>query len=73
LVLLAAQFVFHLMHTWPPSAVLWLRRLGGKLGLAIDRDGPYILLRGLAAVWQAITTLTLLAVCPFPHRDFTCG
>jgi hypothetical protein len=70
LVLVAAQFVFHLMETWPPAAVTWLRLLGGKLGLQIDRDGPYILLRGLQAVWQTVATLTLLALKPFPHHAF---
>jgi hypothetical protein len=70
LVVAAAQFVLHIMHTWPPVAVTWLRLLGGKLGLQIDRDGPYILLRGLRAVWQAIATLTLLALEPFPHHAF---
>ena len=71
LVLMAAQFVFHVMETWPPAAVRWLRLLGGKLGLQIDRDGPYILLRGLQAVWQTVATLTLLALDPFPHHAFT--
>ena len=51
-------------------AVMWLRLLGGKLGLPIDRDGPYILLRGLQAVWQTVATLTLLALKPFPHHAF---
>ena len=70
LVVVAAQFVFHLMATWPPAAVTWLRLLGGKLGLQIDRDGPYLLLRGLQAVWQTVATLTLLALEPFPHHTF---
>jgi len=43
LVLVAAQFVFHIMKRWPPKAVLWLRRLGGKLGPKTDRDSSYIL------------------------------
>jgi Transposase DDE domain len=71
LVLLAAQFVMHLMERWPPVGVGWLRLLGGKLGLQIDRDGPYQVLRGLSAVWQTVATLTLLSVCPFPHDAFT--
>jgi hypothetical protein len=37
----------------------------------MDRDGPYLLLRGLQAVWQTVATLTLLAVEPFPHDAFT--
>lgn len=74
LVLLAAQFVFYLMQNWPPQAVQWLRRLGGKFGLAADRDGPYIMLRGLSAVWQAVAALTWLLVSPFPHDAFPrCG
>jgi hypothetical protein len=70
LVLLAAQFVFHLNQHWPPQAVLWLRKLGGKLGLPSDRDGPYILLRGLSAVYQTVATLSWAAVQPFPHHLF---
>jgi hypothetical protein len=70
LVLVAAQFVFALIKHWPPKAVLWLRKLGGKLGLKTDRDGPYILLRGLSAVWQSVATLSWLAVQPFPHHLF---
>jgi hypothetical protein len=70
LVVVATHFVFHVMETWPPVAVTWLRLLGGKLGLQIDRDGPYILLRGLQAVWQTVATLTLLVLEPFPHHAF---
>jgi hypothetical protein len=70
LVLLAMQFVMHLMERWPPVAVRWLRQLGGKLGLQIDRDGPYLLLRGLSAVWGTAMTLSHLAVCPFPREAF---
>jgi hypothetical protein len=70
LVLLAAQFVFYLMKHWPTQAVLWLRKLGGKLGLTTDRDGPYILLRGLSAVWQTVATLSWTAIQPFPHFLF---
>jgi hypothetical protein len=70
LVLLAAQFVFHLMRHWPAKAVLWLRKLGGKLGLTTDRNGPYILLRGLSAVWQTVATLSWTAIQPFPHHLF---
>jgi hypothetical protein len=70
LVLAAAQFVFSIAKRWPPKAVLWLRKLGGKLGLKSDRDGPYILLRGLSAVWQSAATLSLLSILPFPHHLF---
>jgi hypothetical protein len=70
LVLVAAQFVFALTKRWPPKAVLWLRKLGGKFGLKTDRDGPYILLRGLSAVWQSVAALSWLAIQPFPHHLF---
>jgi hypothetical protein len=73
LVLLAAQFVFYLIDTWPPAAVTWLRRLGGKLDLTIDRDGPYLVLRGLMALWQTLVTLSWAAIEPFPHRLFAPG
>lgn len=79
LVLVAAQFVFYLIERWPPVAVQWLREVGGKLGLGIDRDGPYLLLRGLSALCQTVATLTHLALHPFPYHAFlsvdgqTCG
>ena len=70
LVLVAAQFVFHIMKRWPPKAVLWLRKLGGKFGLKTDRDGASILLRGLCAVWQTVVTLSWTAIQPFPYQLF---
>jgi hypothetical protein len=73
LVLLAAQFVFHLIETWPPAAVTWLRRLGGKLDLMIDRDGPYLVLRGISALWQTVVTLSWAEIEPFPHHLFAPG
>ena len=70
LVLAAAHFVFHLMERWPVEAVQWLRKLGGKLEVGMDRDGPYLVLRGLAAFWQTVATLTFLAIEPFPRQLF---
>jgi len=70
LVLAAAQFVFHLMRHWPRKAVFWLRKLGGKLGLKSDRDGPYIVLRGISAVFMTAATLSFVAISPFPHNLF---
>ena len=70
LVLAAAQFVFFIARRWPPQAVLWLRKLGGKFGLKSDRDGPYILLRGLSAIWQSAAALSLLSILTFPHHLF---
>jgi hypothetical protein len=68
LILLAAQFVCAVARTWPPAALVWLRTLGGKLGLQQDRDGLYVLLRGISAVWQTAATLTFLAHHPFPKE-----
>ena len=70
LVLLAAQFVFYLADTWPQEAVTWLRRLGGKFGLGMDRDGMYLLLRGLSALWQTLVTLSWTLLYPFPKHLF---
>jgi hypothetical protein len=67
LVLLAAQFVSYIGRTWTRGAIHWLRDLGGKLGLKTDRDGPYVLLRGISAVWQSAATLTFAAHHPFPR------
>jgi len=73
LVLLATLFVYFLDHTWPRQAVLWLRRLGGKLGLAFDSDGPYILLAGISAVLVAVSALAFAARHPFPRPIGTYG
>ena len=67
LVLLAAQLVYHIGRTWPGPAVRWLRDLGGKLGLKSDCDGPYVLMRGISAVWQTTATLAFAAHHPFPR------
>lgn len=73
LVLAAAQFVFYLIDAWPDSAVQWIRALGGKLGLDNDLDGPYLVLRGLSALWQTAVTLSFLALHPFPRPIETYG
>jgi len=73
LILLAALFVYHIAHTWPHSMVLWLRRLGGKLGLPSDLDGPYVLLAGISAVFLTAATLAFAAHHPFPRAEGTCG
>jgi len=73
LVLLAAQIVFVVADQWLSKAVLWLRQLGGKLGLSSDRDGPYWLLQGISAVIVTAMTLSFLALHPFPFQEFSCG
>lgn len=77
LVLAAAQFVFYLIDTWPPQAIVWIRSLGGKLHLKNDLDGPYLVLRGISALLKTVATLTHNAVQPFPKHIFvsstTCG
>jgi hypothetical protein len=70
LVLAAAQTVFLIMKHWPVKAVSWLRKLGGKLGLKSDRDGPYLVLRGISAVLLTAATLSFVAISPFPHHLF---
>jgi len=73
LVLLAALFVYHIAHAWPQSMVLWLRHLGGKLGLSSDLDGPYVLLAGISAVFLTASTLAFAAQHPFPRARSTYG
>ncbi len=67
LVLLATMVVYHLGLAWPEPAIRWLRCLGGKLGLRIDRDGPNLLLAGLRAVFVTAATLAYAAHHPFPR------
>ena len=73
LVLLAAQIVFVIAEHWPPKAVLWLRQLGGKLGLSCDRDGPYWLLHGISEVIVTAMTLSFAFLHPFPFAEINCG
>ncbi len=73
LVLLAAQFVGYIARTWLRTTVLWLRQLGGKLELKSDRDGLYVLLRGIGAVWYAAATITFAMNHPFPTEISTSG
>ena len=66
-VLLAAQFICYIGRTWTQPTVRWLRVLGGNLGLKSDRNGLYVLMRGISAVWQTAATLTFSASHPFPR------
>jgi hypothetical protein len=73
IVLMAAQIVFVISEQWPSKALLWLRQLGGKLGIPTDRDGPYWLLQGISAVIVTCMTLSFVWLHPFPFQEFTCG
>ena len=73
IVLISAQIVFIISEQWPPKAVLWLRQLGGKLGIPTDRNGPYWLLQGLSAVIVSSMTLSFVFLHPFPFHEGTCG
>jgi hypothetical protein len=73
IVLLAAQIVFVISEQWPPEAVLWLRQLGGKLGIPSDRDGPYWLLLGISAVIITSMSVSFFFLHPFPFQEFICG
>jgi hypothetical protein len=72
-ILMTAQIVFVISEQWLPKAVLWLRQLGGKLGIPTDRDGPYWLLQGISAVIVTFMTLSFIFLHPFPFQEFTCG
>lgn len=73
LLLIAALFVYHTAHSWPQPMLLWLRRLGGQLGLPSDRDGPYVLLAGIHAVLVTAATLAFAQQYPFPRDGVTYG
>jgi hypothetical protein len=73
LVLLAALLVSHLGAHGPAPSVVWLRRLGGKLGIPPDADGPDILLAGVSADFATAATLASTAHNPFPYEAFTYG
>jgi hypothetical protein len=73
IILLSAQIVFVISVFWPPKAVLWLRQLDGKLGLACDHDGPYWLLHGISAVIVSVMTLSFSFLHPFPFWEITYG
>ncbi|MCA1552993.1 MAG: transposase [Chloroflexi bacterium] len=73
LVLLAAQFVAYIHRTWTAQATEWLRRLGGALGLKQDRNGLYLLLRGMATIWLSAAALTFAQLYPFPTPIHSCG
>jgi hypothetical protein len=65
---MAALFIYHVGHDWPQRMILWLRRLGGKLGGVSDLDGPYKLMAGISAVLVASATLAFAAQHPSPEK-----
>ncbi len=73
LVLLVALLVYHIAYAWPQPMVLWLRHLGGKLGLSSDLDGPYVLLAGISAVFLTASALAFATQHPFPRAGATYG
>ncbi len=73
IVLLSAQIVFVIAFHWPPKAVLWLRQLGGKLGLASDRDGPYWLFAWYFRCDCDCHDLVFRFFAPFPFGENTYG
>lgn len=59
-VLLAALLILNGQLFFPNKAWRILLRLGGKMGLKSEKDGPYLLLRGLCKVFACLATLALL-------------
>ena len=73
LVLLATLFLYQVAQTWSKPALLWIRCLGGKLGFSSDRDGPFVLLAGIRAVFVTHATLAFAHQHPFPRAPGTYG
>ena len=73
LVLLAAQFVAYIQRTWSAQHTTWLRLLGGALDLPQDRNGLYLLLHGIAAIWNTVAVLTFALLHPFQTISKTYG
>lgn len=73
MLLLAAQIVFVIQDQWPEKAVQWLRLLGGKLERSSNRDDPYWLLQGIAAVITTAMTLSFVFLEPFPFQEKSYG
>jgi hypothetical protein len=67
------MFVYHLGLAWPEPAIRWLRCLGGKLGLQIDRDDPYLLLDGTAPSLTPLRPSLTLPTTRFPGAEYRYG
>jgi hypothetical protein len=67
LILMLALFVLRLPDMWTPASVHWLRSLASSTaGTAMDRSGPYLLLRGLQYLFITQAVLSALAHGPPP-------
>jgi hypothetical protein len=72
--LTAALFVYHINHTWPQAAVLWLKLPVDKLARSFtNSDGLYILLRGITAIFITTNTLAFVVNQAFPGDGGTYG
>lgn len=68
-VLLAACFVIHLEHAWPPVLIQWIRAVASStVELGMDRRGHYLLLWGLRYLLAGTALLELLQSRPPPVR-----
>lgn len=67
--LMAAIFLFQLPGSWSPAVIRWIRRLASAVvGTAMDRQGPYLLLRGLQRLLAAVALLETVCIRPPPLR-----
>jgi hypothetical protein len=60
LVLIAALFLLNIRLFLDETSLQILLTLGGKQGLASERDGPYLVLRGYQKLLGCLTTLAVL-------------
>jgi hypothetical protein len=69
LVWLAAFFVLRLEKWWCPVLIQWIRSLASSVvGMAMDRGGHYLLLRGLQRVLDGHALLERIRIRPPPTR-----
>ena len=69
LIMIAALFVYHIAHAWPQHMVLWLRRLGGKLGLSSSLMAPMSFSPASELSWSPSLPWRLLHNIPSPARE----
>ncbi len=69
IVLLAAFFIFQLAEAWSPVLIQWIRSLASAVvGTAMDRQGPYLLLRGVQRLLCAGSLLEEVRIRPPPAK-----